>query len=79
MLATVTEADLPELLPLMRGYCHFYEVDPSDDALLAISRDAEPSPDQGLQLIARDDPEAARSASRRSSGPGRCLAPLGSA
>ena len=38
MIATVTEADLPELLPLMRGYCDFYEVGPSDDALLAMSR-----------------------------------------
>ena len=31
MIATVTEADLPELLPLMRGYCDFYEVDPPDE------------------------------------------------
>ena len=38
VIATVTEADLPELLPLMRGYCDFYEVDPSDEALLAMSR-----------------------------------------
>ncbi len=37
-IATVTEADLPDLLPLMRGYCDFYEVDPPDDALLAMSR-----------------------------------------
>jgi hypothetical protein len=34
----VTEADLAELLPLMRGYCDFYEVAPSDEALLALSR-----------------------------------------
>ena len=55
MIATVTEADLPELLPLMRGYCDFYDVDPSDDALLALSRMLIADPDQGLQLIARDD------------------------
>jgi hypothetical protein len=24
VIATVTEADLPELLPLIRGYCDFY-------------------------------------------------------
>ena len=59
MIATVTEADLPELLPLMRGYCDFYEVDPSDDALLALSRRLIVDPDQGLQLIARDDDDAA--------------------
>ena len=55
MIATVTEADLPELLLLMRGYCDFYEVDPSDDALLALARVLIADPDQGLQLIARDD------------------------
>jgi GNAT superfamily N-acetyltransferase len=55
VIATVTEADLPELLPLMRGYCDFYEVDPSDDALLALSRTLIADPDEGLQLIARDD------------------------
>jgi GNAT superfamily N-acetyltransferase len=55
VIATVTEADLPELLPLMRGYCDFYEVDPSDDALLTLARVLIADPDQGLQLIARDD------------------------
>jgi GNAT superfamily N-acetyltransferase len=55
LIATVTEADLPELLPLMRGYCDFYEVDPSDDALLTLARVLIADRDQGLQLIARDD------------------------
>ena len=56
MIATVTEADLPELLPLMRGYCDFYEVDPSDDALLAMARELLADPHkEGVQLIARDD------------------------
>jgi GNAT superfamily N-acetyltransferase len=55
-IETVTEADLPELLPLMRGYCDFYEVDPSDDALLAMSRALLANPEfEGVQLIARDD------------------------
>jgi GNAT superfamily N-acetyltransferase len=53
--ATVTEADLPELLPLMRGYCDFYEVAPSDDALLALARTLIDDPAQGTQLIARGD------------------------
>jgi len=56
VIATVTEADLDELLPLMRGYCDFYEVAPSDDALLAMSRRLIADPElEGLQLIARDD------------------------
>ena len=54
-IAPVTEADLPELLPLMRGYSEFYEVDPPDDALLAMSRALIADPQlEGLQLIARD-------------------------
>jgi GNAT superfamily N-acetyltransferase len=56
VIALVTEGDLPELLPLMRGYCDFYEVDPSDDALLAMSRELIVDPGkEGVQLIARDD------------------------
>jgi GNAT superfamily N-acetyltransferase len=56
MIARVTEADLPELLPLMRGYCDFYEVEPADDELLAMSRALiADSEREGLQLIARDD------------------------
>ena len=53
----VTTADLPDLLPLVRGYCDFYEVAPSDDALLAVSRALIADPDrEGVQLIARSDP-----------------------
>ena len=49
------EADLPDLLTLMRGYCDFYEAAPSDEALLAMSRAliADPAR-EGLQLVARD-------------------------
>jgi GNAT superfamily N-acetyltransferase len=56
LITTVAEADLLELLPLMRGYCDFYEVDPSDDDLLAMSRALIADPDrEGTQLIARDE------------------------
>ena len=55
-IAVADEPDLPELLTLMRGYCDFYEVAPSDEALLAMSRAliADPAR-EGLQLIARDE------------------------
>jgi GNAT superfamily N-acetyltransferase len=56
VIAVVTEADLPELLPLMRGYCEFYEVDTADEALVALARTLIADPEhEGLQLIARDD------------------------
>ena len=51
----VTEADLPQLLPLARAYCDFYAVDPPDEALLALSRALIADPElEGLQLLARD-------------------------
>jgi GNAT superfamily N-acetyltransferase len=54
-VAVVREEDLDDLLPLIRAYCDFYEVAPSDGALLALCRaliaDAER---EGTQLIARD-------------------------
>ena len=54
-IAVAAEPDLPELLTLMRGYCDFYEVAPSDEALLAMSRAliADPAR-EGMQLVARD-------------------------
>ena len=49
------EDDLADLLPLMRAYCDFYEVAPSDDALLALSRALIADPErEGVQLVARD-------------------------
>jgi GNAT superfamily N-acetyltransferase len=54
-IARVGEGDLGDLLPLMRGYSDFYEVDPTDEALLALSRALIADPDcEGLQFIARD-------------------------
>jgi GNAT superfamily N-acetyltransferase len=48
-----TEAEVERLLPLMRGYCDFYRVQPPDAALLAMSRSliADPAR-EGIQLIA---------------------------
>ena len=51
----VGDADLGDLLQLMRAYCEFYETSPSDEALLALSRALIDDPaHEGLQLIARD-------------------------
>ena len=55
----VTKTDLTELLPLMRAYCDFYEVAPSDDELLSLSRALIADPEhEGVQLLARDEGRA---------------------
>jgi GNAT superfamily N-acetyltransferase len=55
----VAEADLSELLALLRGYCDFYEVAPSDGELLAVSRALIADPEkEGVQLLARDEGRA---------------------
>ena len=54
-IAIVREADLEDLLPLMRAYCDFYEVAPPDEALLGVSRALIADPQrEGIQLIARE-------------------------
>jgi GNAT superfamily N-acetyltransferase len=55
-----SEASLGRLLPLMRGYCNFYSVEPSDEALLAMSRALMADPvHEGVQLLATADGEDA--------------------
>jgi GNAT superfamily N-acetyltransferase len=56
VIERVTERTLEELLPLMRGYCDFYEVQPTDEQLLTMSRALLADPRrEGVQLLARDD------------------------
>lgn len=59
-ITRVGEDDLDDLLPLMRGYSDFYNVDPSDGDLLALSRALIANPEyDGIQLIARDSESGA--------------------
>jgi len=54
-VSLVGEAELDELLPLMRGYSDFYEVTPTDEALLTLSRALIADPQrEGQQFLARD-------------------------
>jgi ribosomal protein S18 acetylase RimI-like enzyme len=59
-IAPVGEDDLADLLPLMRAYCDFYAVAPSDEALLTLSRALIGDPErEGVQFIARRPADAA--------------------
>jgi GNAT superfamily N-acetyltransferase len=54
-IVVVGPDDLPELLPLVRAYCDFYQVTPGDEALLELSRALMADPaKEGVQLLARD-------------------------
>jgi GNAT superfamily N-acetyltransferase len=47
--------DAEALLPLMRGYCDHYEVDPPDSGLLELARTVAGDPEQGALYIAEED------------------------
>jgi ribosomal protein S18 acetylase RimI-like enzyme len=50
-----TDADVPALRPLIRGYCDFYEVDPPDEGLDEMAQALIAAPDaEGLLLCACD-------------------------
>jgi len=54
VLSTAGADDLGELLALMRAYADFYEVAPSDESLLAMSRALIADPErEGVQIVAR--------------------------
>jgi hypothetical protein len=82
-ITLVGATDLPELLPLVRAYCDFYQATPSDRELLELSRALLANPQrEGLQLLARDDAGRAVGFATlywtwQSTGPGRRWPPLG--
>jgi ribosomal protein S18 acetylase RimI-like enzyme len=50
-----TESDLPALMPLLRGYCDFYEAKPSDEGLERMARAViAASEDDAFLLVATD-------------------------
>ena len=54
-ITTVGTADVPDLIPMLRAYCDFYRVTPSDERLRALVTALIDNPSEGLQLIARDN------------------------
>jgi GNAT superfamily N-acetyltransferase len=55
----VREADVGDLLPMLADYCAFYEVDPGRDKLESLVRTLLEGPEEGRQLIARDEEQEA--------------------
>jgi GNAT superfamily N-acetyltransferase len=54
-IGAATESDLDALLPMMRAYCDFYAVSPSDEGLEAMARALIAAADgDGMLLVARD-------------------------
>ena len=52
------DSDVPALLPLMRGYCDFYEANPTDEGLAEMARALiATADDQGMLLVADDGGE----------------------
>ena len=47
--------EIDELLPLMRGYCDFYEASPSDDGLRGMAEALITDPGQGAFFVARSE------------------------
>jgi GNAT superfamily N-acetyltransferase len=55
-VARVTADDIDEAMPLLRGYCEFYEAAPSEAALRGLCEALLAEPDTaGIQLLARLD------------------------
>ena len=50
-----TEADLPALMPLLRGYTDFYESNPTDAGLEEMARDVIAAPEQRAFLLVSTD------------------------
>ena len=46
-----TAADLPSVMPLLRGYCDFYGADPSDESLLTMARAIVAAPESEAFLL----------------------------
>jgi GNAT superfamily N-acetyltransferase len=52
-IGRVDVVDLPVLMPMLRAYCDFYEVEPRDDRLVALCRALIDDPTEGEQALAR--------------------------
>ena len=55
MIRAAREADLPALLPLLRGYCDFYESGPADAGLERMARALIAAPDDEAYLLVAED------------------------
>jgi GNAT superfamily N-acetyltransferase len=54
LINRVAAPDVNDLLPLLRAYCNFYEVSPSDSDLVGLTESLIRDAREGVQLLARD-------------------------
>ncbi|MCB0933057.1 MAG: GNAT family N-acetyltransferase [Mycobacterium sp.] len=54
-ITTVGSSDLPDLMPMLRAYCDFYEVNPPEENLRTLALSLISNPAEGVQLIARNE------------------------
>jgi GNAT superfamily N-acetyltransferase len=59
VIRPAVESDMRALLPLLRGYCDFYEANPSDDGLERMARTIMTAPDDEAFLLVAEDEEQA--------------------
>lgn len=56
MVREATNSDIPMLMPLLRGYCDFYEAKPSDQGLEQMAKAVIASPrEEAFLLVSEDD------------------------
>lgn len=54
-ITTVNRSDVSDVMPMLRAYCDFYEVNPPDSDLRALVMALIDDPSDGVQLIARNE------------------------
>jgi GNAT superfamily N-acetyltransferase len=58
VIERVSDILVPTVLPLMRQYCDFYKVEPSDEDLAHLSRTLAADSTEGIQLLAVQEGQA---------------------
>src|SRR5688500_2569711 len=58
VIREATDLDIPALMPLLRGYCDFYEAKPSDEGLERMARAVVAAPQKEAFLLVSEDEDS---------------------